>query len=141
MKLITFVLTLFFLSACGQEASNSRTFNGMGAGQQANSAPDIAQIPCGCTAQHDPVCTQTNVQLTNACIANCYGLNYSMGPCEGGSESFCNQRSGYVCAQPPMPECPEGLSCATVMPAPKTYADECTMMQAGASLIHMGVCE
>ncbi|MFX3675457.1 MAG: hypothetical protein ACN6I6_00315 [bacterium] len=45
-----------------------------------------------------------------------------------------------VCAQPPMPACPQGTFCAQVMPALITYDNECQMEKAGASFISEGNC-
>lgn len=45
-----------------------------------------------------------------------------------------------VCGQPPMPTCPEGMSCAQVMPQPVTYDNECQMNKAGATMLNYGTC-
>tara|TARA_R110000868_G_scaffold143075_20_gene360828 strand:+ start:557 stop:871 length:315 start_codon:yes stop_codon:yes gene_type:complete len=45
-----------------------------------------------------------------------------------------------VCGQPPMPVCAPGIFCAMVMPAPKTYDNECQMDKSGATLISEGEC-
>jgi hypothetical protein len=37
----------------------------------------------------------------------------------------CTAEYDPVCAQPPMPPCPEGLSCAQVMPPLQTYGNSC----------------
>jgi hypothetical protein len=52
----------------------------------------------------------------------------------------CQESSGSICAQPPMPECPEGMLCAQVMPVPQTYANECEMKKVGATFIQNGDC-
>lgn len=52
----------------------------------------------------------------------------------------CSQQSGIVCGQPPMPQCQQGFACATVMPNPVSYANECEMMSAGAQFIQNGQC-
>jgi len=52
----------------------------------------------------------------------------------------CNSNSGSVCAQPPMPECPVGMGCIQVFPAPQTYQSECEMDQAKAEFIQNGPC-
>jgi hypothetical protein len=131
-------LLVLFVS-CGQEPSLSRVNRG-DATDRLSAQTTGSLMPCGCSEQYDPVCGENNVQFTNACVANCYGVNYSMGFCQGGTQSFCNSDSGHVCGQPPMPECSAGQACATVMPAPRTYANECVMMQARASLVHVGLC-
>ena len=53
----------------------------------------------------------------------------------------CNNNSGQVCAQPPMPPCPPNVFCAQVMPDPMTYENECVMMEANARLIKPGSCD
>ena len=133
------LVALFFVSACGQDPRSMRT------GQTDNSPANTqnlgrATMPCGCSEQSDPVCSEGGVNYTNACIANCLGVNYSMGICGGGTISMCNAGSGYVCGQPPIPECAEGTACAQVMPAPRAFENECVMMQAKASIIHYGLC-
>ena len=52
----------------------------------------------------------------------------------------CQETSGSVCAQPPMPVCPEGMLCAQVMPNPQTYINDCEMKKAGAQFIQNGNC-
>lgn len=52
----------------------------------------------------------------------------------------CQETSGTVCAQPPMPVCPEGMLCAQVMPIPQTYINDCEMKKAGAQFIQNGDC-
>lgn len=63
-------------------------------------------------------------------------LSFAVGPLED-----CIQECAPVCGQPPMPECPEGLSCVQVMPAQQTYSNKCIMEQDGARFIHDGRCE
>lgn len=138
MRLLACLSLCLFLFSCGQEPSRVREFSGQGANFQANS---VSAIPCGCTSQFDPVCSAHGIQFANACIANCYGIDYSMGACAGGTTSHCNEQSGHVCAQPPRTECEPGVTCPELMPHPRAYANECVMMQAGASLIHMGLCK
>jgi len=53
----------------------------------------------------------------------------------------CNNNSGQVCAQPPMPPCPPNVYCVQVMPQPTTYENECAMMEANAKLIKLGSCD
>lgn len=52
----------------------------------------------------------------------------------------CQETSGQVCGQPPMPVCPAGLVCAQVMPNPETYANECEMKKVSAQFIQNGPC-
>jgi hypothetical protein len=57
-----------------------------------------------------------------------------------GQALICNQNSGQVCGQPPMPPCAPNTFCAQVMPNPKTYTSDCKMKEARASLISSGQC-
>lgn len=134
------LIGLLILSSCGQDPRSMRTTGGTDNSALTTQNIGRASLPCGCTEQSDPVCSEGGVNYTNACIANCLGVNYSMGVCGGGTVSNCNAASGYVCAQPPMPECPEGTACAQVMPNPRAFVNECVMMQSKASLIHYGLC-
>ena len=52
----------------------------------------------------------------------------------------CTTEYAPVCAQPPMPTCPEGLSCIQVMPALKTYGNACEAWVAGAEIVYQGEC-
>lgn len=52
----------------------------------------------------------------------------------------CQESSGPVCGQPPMPLCPGGMLCAQVMPMPRTYANDCEMKQDNAEFIQNGAC-
>jgi hypothetical protein len=138
MKWLVCFLFLFLYS-CGQDPARPREFDGSNAPNMQTQGS--AAKSCGCTSQLDPVCSQEGLQFVNACVANCYGVNYRMGACPGGTESFCNANSGFVCAQPPMANCIEGEDCNHALQAPRAFSNECVMMQAGASLIHMGLCD
>ena len=52
----------------------------------------------------------------------------------------CTREYMPVCAQPPMPECPEGRSCAQVMPELETFSNACLARVAGAEVRYRGVC-
>lgn len=52
----------------------------------------------------------------------------------------CDSQSGTYCGQPPMPACPPNVYCIQVMPTPQTYANDCTMKDAGATFIQAGSC-
>ena len=52
----------------------------------------------------------------------------------------CPEYWDPVCAQPPMWECPEGLSCATVMPPLKTYSNASCAGVEGAVVEYEWVC-
>lgn len=58
-----------------------------------------------------------------------------------GYEVDCKAaESAPVCGQPPFVCNVQGLACAQVMPAPKTYSDRCFMNIAGASFLYEGTC-
>ena len=45
------------------------------------------------------------------------------------------------CAQPPMPTCPDGMACAQVMPAAKTYTSNDTINSDKATYLYAGNCK
>lgn len=54
---------------------------------------------------------------------------------------YCTQEYAPVCGQPPFVcNVPQGLACAQVMPAPKTYSNRCQMNAGGATLLYDGIC-
>lgn len=53
----------------------------------------------------------------------------------------CTREYMPVCGQPKMPECPEGMMCAQVMPAPQTYSNKCVMESLWAEFISEWTCE
>lgn len=53
---------------------------------------------------------------------------------------LCTMEYAPVCAQPPMPECPEWMMCIQVMPSPKTYWNSCMAWAAKAEIIHKWEC-
>lgn len=52
----------------------------------------------------------------------------------------CTREYIPVCAQPPMPKCPEGESCSEVMPDLQTFPNECEAKAAKAEIQYQGVC-
>ncbi|MCH8518893.1 hypothetical protein LAT59_03985 [Candidatus Gracilibacteria bacterium] len=52
----------------------------------------------------------------------------------------CTKEYAPVCAQPPMPKCPEGMSCIQVMPPLQTYGNACMAGAANAEIMHQGEC-
>jgi len=52
----------------------------------------------------------------------------------------CAGEGKPVCGVDAMPPCPEGLSCPTVMPRARTFANLCRLKEAGATLIHESAC-
>jgi hypothetical protein len=51
----------------------------------------------------------------------------------------CDGNYAPVCGQPRW-SCPTGMYCAMMMPAPQTYANRCTMENAGATFLYNGAC-
>ena len=56
-------------------------------------------------------------------------------------DQACTREYAPVCAQPPMPECPEGLMCAQVMPPLETYSNSCMAEVAWAEIMYEWECE
>jgi len=56
-------------------------------------------------------------------------------------EISCPEYYSPVCAQPPMPECPEGMMCIQMMPPPKTYSNECFAWLDKAEILYEWICE
>ena len=55
-------------------------------------------------------------------------------------EATCNNNSGEICGQPPMPPCAPNAFCAQVMPNPVTYQNDCLMKEAAATFVNAGQC-
>ncbi len=72
-------------------------------------------------------CSQEVRTCTNGSLSGTYTL------------SACDY-SIYVCAQPPMPTCPVGLSCVQVMPQLKTYTSYAEMTRDRAQFMYVGGC-
>jgi len=130
MKELVLIISTFIFVSCGADQLNSKTSTD---GGTSTSISPIGES-CNCTFEYSPVCSAGKT-YDNSCIANCNGINaFTNGRCE------CNSQSGDVCAQPPMPVCPEGMACAQVMPMPKIYPNECEMQKAKANFIKNGQC-
>lgn len=129
MKVLVLITSLFIFVSCGADQLNQKSSDGA----TTNTVSPIGQS-CNCTFEYSPVCSAGKT-YDNSCIAKCNGVTtFSNGKCE------CNSQSGEVCAQPPMPTCPEGMVCAQVMPMPATYSSECEMLEAKAVFIRNGSC-
>lgn len=115
-----------------------------------------------CPAVYDPVCAQPPFlpcppgpdcltvdpdprTYPNACEMERDGatLLYE-GTCNAqtpGEAYACPTVYDPVCGQPPMPDCPEGFACPTVMPQPVTYGNLCEMEREGATPLNEGACD
>ena len=56
-----------------------------------------------------------------------------------GSQTVCAALYDPVCAQPPH-VCPPGLYCTMMMPAPRTYSNQCLADADGATTLYRGAC-
>ena len=67
-------------------------------------------------------------------------------------QQFCTAQFDPVCAQPPMPKCPENppqcsdgvcsqVSCIQLAPSPRTYSNECVAKNSGAIVKYKGECD
>lgn len=132
MRYIIFLAALFFIS-CGQDLTTTRS-------SRANTQ-DFSALTCSCSDESSPVCGFTGSQYVtflNGCIAQCNGFTYTSGSCT--PTTSCNQNSGQLCGQPPMPICPTGMACTQQMPNPIWYANECNLISANATLVDTSNC-
>ena len=141
LKLSLIFVATFILSSCGQDGLNMRTDRTtIKANAAGTMATDVAG-GCGCSLQFNPVCGQDNKTYDSACVANCLEIPYTFGACDNAGKLNCSSTVQYVCAQPPMPSCEAGTTCAQVMPTPKAYLNLCQMVEAQAVFINNGVCQ
>jgi hypothetical protein len=124
MKLIITLLFLTLLS-CGQNLNNDG-----GGGRESS---QLNGLTCACTAQYAPVCALNGnnyVTYSNACMAQCDGVDYINGACDGTQSNVngqsCNSNSGPVCGQIQI-VCNAGQVCTGTQPAPKYFSNECEM--------------
>lgn len=141
MKWTCLLLLSLLAFSCGQELSTS--------GRAKNS--QFNAVTCSCSNNYAPVCGIANnqyVTFTNACVAQCNGVNYTDGACSNNSGSAtanngqpCNPNSGQICGQRPTICDPSpDTVCAQVMAQPMLYANECEMINAGASAVAPSDC-
>lgn len=134
MRRFTLISLLLILASCGmdpliKEKTHARQDFGL-------STPEAN---CVCTMIYSPVCHKESGQkFENPCIAKCAGVDESkLGHCPEHGQCAT---TGPVCGQPPMPPCPQGLSCIQAMPPMQTYDNDCYRLEAGAELVQIGHC-
>jgi len=137
MKNLILLFLALIVTSCGQ------TFNTDGGSLQDQR---FNAITCSCTPQYNPVCAYVNnsyVTYTNACLAQCAGVDFTQGLCihttSQANNQNCNSNSGQVCGRP-IVNCVEGTVCATVLPQAKLYDNECQMILEGAESASSSSC-
>lgn len=55
--------------------------------------------------------------------------------------ALCSTVYSPVCAQPPMPNCAEGMMCVQVMPSPKTYSNSCLANLDSSEILYIWECK
>lgn len=131
MRYLIAILVLV-LASCGQDLTTRQT---------RGSSQNFSALTCSCSDQNAPVCAFTGTQYVtflNGCIAQCNGFTYRSGACT--PTTTCNENSGQICGQPPMPTCSVGMACTQQMPSPMWYANECAMMNANARVTDVNQC-
>lgn len=71
-------------------------------------------------------------------MISCHDTDFAM--VEEDDEVYCPTIYEPICAQPPMPKCPEGRLCIQMMPTPQTYSNSCFMSKDNAAPLYMGSC-
>lgn len=155
MKCFLSILFCLLLASCGQDTLNSKTVK-QTVGEQVNPNPSV-----DCTAVYEPICAHPPMPecpagvscpavlpdpetYPNQCEMGKAGAHFLYyGECsEDGTMNNVDCPAVYepVCAHPPMPECPAGVSCPTVLPDPETYSNRCEMGKAEAHFLYDGEC-
>ena len=134
MKLVLLSFIAFFIASCGQ------SFNTDGGSVQDS---QFNAVTCSCTQNYDPVCSYSNgryVTYTNACLAQCAGVDFSYGVCtQSSTNSGCNINSGQVCGRPKL-NCNAGEVCTDTLPSARLYANECELIRDDADLVNASNC-
>jgi len=132
MRYIMALMALIIVS-CGQDLTTTRSTR--------SSTQNFSALTCSCSDQNSPVCAFTGSQYVtflNGCIAQCNGFTFNSGACT--PTTTCNQNSGQVCGQPPMPTCVAGMACTQQMPIPVWFASQCDLMNAKALVVDASNC-
>ena len=87
------------------------------------------------------VCTADAKVCPDGSYVSRTGPNCEFAVCEEENPLICTMEYAPVCAQPPMPTCPEWMICAQVIPAPKTYSNKCVMANAKAKYLYSWECK
>lgn len=91
---------------------NSPSNSGVCYGENAVACPD-GEICSATPAGGCPTITVDGITTTSACASVPVCRQAEGIDCETNDDCF----EGYTCYQPPMPTCPDGMSCAQVMPS------------------------
>ncbi len=107
----------------------------------------LDQLPSSCTSAYDGCnnCSRTSGSEWACTMMACIDVKQPAVTCTGYTKTddkpaICTKEYMPVCGQPKMPECKDGMMCAQVMPAQKTYSNTCMMKADGATLVSEGAC-
>jgi hypothetical protein len=108
----------------------------------------LDQLSTSCTSAFDGCnnCFRASGGQWACTMMACMGEQKSATCKNTGSDTdtkkptICTKEYAPVCGQPKMPECKDGMICAQVMPAQKTYGNKCMMQADGASFVSEGAC-
>ena len=109
----------------------------------------LDQLPSSCINAHDGCnnCFRASGGAWACTLMACLDVKQPAVRCTGYADTkpvekpaICTKEYAPVCGQPKMPECKDGMMCAQVMPAQKTYSNKCMMQADGASFVSEGDC-